>query len=194
MANKFNKDYYQRFYLDPVTRAMSPTEAKNLAHFIAAYARHIELPVKTILDIGCGTGQILTMLQQQFPTAKITGVEFSDYLCKSMGWQQGSVVEYKSKQPFDLVVCSDVLPYLKKKMCKTAIANLTKLTGGALYLGILTEEDMEICDRDRTDLDQYIRPVSWYRKQLDPHFTNIGGGLFVKKDLNLALWQLDILK
>jgi 2-polyprenyl-3-methyl-5-hydroxy-6-metoxy-1,4-benzoquinol methylase len=187
----FDAAYYERFYLNPGTRATSPAAVSRQVDFIRAYLNHLELPVRRILDVGCGIGTTLEALADAYPAASRQGVEYSDYLCETYGWQPGSVVTYKNKTPFDLVVCNDVIPYLTDRTCARAINNLARLCRGALFLGALTEEDYDICDQLRTDDVQYLRSTEWYQARLERHFVNVGGGLFLKKPLSVTVWHLD---
>ncbi|MCZ6618680.1 MAG: class I SAM-dependent methyltransferase [Gammaproteobacteria bacterium] len=191
MRSTFDKAYYDRFYRNPRTRVFTPAVARRQAEFIASYLKHLEIGVRSILDIGCGVGTILKTLQKQFPRARTEGVEASGYLCRRYGWVEGSVVDYRADCPFDLVVCNDVLGYLDDKTCTRALANLAELTASVLFLGVLSREDYEICDQNRTDPQQWMRPVAWYRRRLSRHFVNVGGGLFVKKPPNITIWHLD---
>jgi 2-polyprenyl-3-methyl-5-hydroxy-6-metoxy-1,4-benzoquinol methylase len=191
MRQDFDKAYYDRFYRDPKTRAVTPAAARRQAAFIAAYLRHLELPANRILDVGCGVGMALRALGRQFPQAQIHGVEFSPYLCERYGWEPGSVVDYRATKPFDLVVCNDVLAYLETGACTAAIDNLARLCGGALFLGILTADDEDLYDPQRTDPRQHLRPAAWYRRRLQRHFVSVGGGLFLKRPLAVTVWTLD---
>ncbi len=105
----------------PITSASTTTrrtavttkiEARNRARLIAAHADYIGLPVKRILDAGCGTGMLRSTLLTQLKGATYTGMETSEYLCERYGWDHGLIQDYKSKKPFDLVVCYDVVQYL----------------------------------------------------------------------------------
>ena len=158
---------------------------------MAAYLRHLEMPVKSIIDAGCGIGTVLRALHREFPRAQATGLEVSDYLCKRYGWTRGSVVDYRPETAADLVVCNDVLGYLDRKNCESALKNLARMTGGALFLGALTKEDLEICDIERTDVTQIARAAAWYRNRLARYFVNVGGGLYLRKPLRVTVWNLD---
>ena len=186
----FDAAYYDRFYRDPATRATSPDEQRLQAEFIAAYLRYLDLQINTITDIGCGLGTLLHELGHAFPNARCTGVEFSAYLCETHGWVNSSILDYDAA-PQDLVVCNDVLGYLDDSACKKAMRKLAKLTDQVLYLSVLTEEDLDICDTRHTDMRQIVRPHAWYRQQLNKHFVGAGGGLFLKKPLHAAIWQLE---
>jgi hypothetical protein len=119
-------------------------------------------------------------------------VEWSEYLCAQLGWVHGSVVDFASRHPFDLVVCHDVLQYLTHADAERAIDNLGRLSRGALYLGVLSREDWERnCDRERTDEEVVLRSARWYRRRLARHFVNAGGGLFLKHDAPVVLWSLE---
>ena len=190
---RFDARYYERYYRNPRTRATTPQAVKRQAAFVAGYVRHLEIPVRRVLDIGCGLGWMLGALENEFPKARCTGVEYSSHLCRKNGWTQGSVTTFTARAPYDLVVCHDVLPSLDDKQCRAAIANLARLCRGALYLGVLTAEDWDHCDRARTDPDVHLRPAKWYARLLAKDFQSVGGGVFVKKPLAVTLWSLETL-
>ena len=191
MREEFDKTYYDRFYANPRTRAVSPADARRQATFISGYLRYLEVPVRRILDIGCGLGHSLAALGEQYPSARTLGVEYSEYLCNRYDWVQGSVVDYTNTHPFDLVVCNDVLAYLTDKECRVALTNLAGLTKSAAFLGIFTKEDWALCDQARTDHQQYLRSKQWYQRHLREHFVNVGGGIYLKKPLEYPVWTLD---
>lgn len=191
MQQRFDKTYYDRFYRNPATRAVTPAGARRQAAFVAACLRHLQLPVRRILDVGCGVGTTLRALGREFPRATLLGVEVSDYLCERYGWTRGSVVDFHSPRPFDLVVCHDVLAYLDERSCSRAIENLGRLCRGALYLGVLTADDAELYDPRRTDPHQHLRPAAWYRRRLERQFIAVGGGLHVHRDADVVLWALE---
>lgn len=191
MRQRFDKAYYDRYYRNPRTRAVTPAAARRQAAFIAAYLRHLEVPVRRILDLGCGVGTTLRALGREFPRATTHGVEFSEYLCDRYGWERGTVEEYCSATPYDLVVCNDVLAYLDAAACGRAIANLATLCRGAAFLGIVTADDSGAFDPRRTDRQQHLRPAAWYRRRLARHFVNVGGGLHLRQPPDVVVWALD---
>jgi len=191
VSERFDKAYYDRFYRNPETRAANPATSRRQAAFLAAYLRHLDIPVRRILDIGCGTGATLRALGKEYPKAVTQGVEISKYLCKRYGWQQGSVIDYQADLPFDLVVCHDVLTCMDQTDCARAIANLAQLSRAAVCLGILTADDADVYDPNRTDPDQYLRPATWYRSRLGRHFVNVGGGLYLKRPPDVAIWTME---
>ena len=189
--SRFDAAYYRRFYLNPTTRAATVNDAKHQAAFICAYLRYLGVPVRRVLDLGCGLGRTLRAISREFPTATCVGVEYSDYLCARYGWTPGSALDYRARVPFDLVVCNDVLPSLDTGDCAIALRNLAKLSRGALFLGAITAEDWDLADKKRTDRNIHLRPASWYRRRLARHFEAVGGGLYLKKPRSVVIWALD---
>jgi len=188
---RFDARYYRRFYQNPRTRAGTPHSARRQAEFICAYLSFLEIPVRRVLDVGCGLGRTLRAVQQTLPRARCVGVELSPYLIARYGWEEGSVVDYRVRTPFDLVICNDVLPSLDDADCARAIANLARLTRGALFLGALTTEDWRRADRRRTDRQVLLRTARWYRTRLARHFVAMGGGVFLRKPPAATLWALE---
>jgi len=189
---RFDASFYRRFYLDPRTRVVTRAEMARRADLVAAFVRHGELRVRTILDVGCGLGLMRAALRRHFPRARYTGLEPSPYLCERYGWQQGSAADFESPRPFDLVICYDVLQYLTAREAAAALRNLAELCAGVLHFGVLTREDWELyCDRTNTDRDVHIRPADWYRRRLARDFINAGSGMFVRRGAPVHLWELD---
>ena len=101
------------------------------------------------------------------------------------------MVDYTPTANPDLVVCNDVLGYLDDEDAETALKRLSSYTVSALYLGVLTTEDLALCDSSRTDGNQITRPAAWYQDRLTDDFLNLGGGLFLKKTTDVTVWHLE---
>jgi SAM-dependent methyltransferase len=188
----FDRDYYQRFYFNPRTAVTSRAEMRARARLIAACVQYVGLPVARILDAGCGVGLLRAPLKRSLRSVEYVGLEFSEYLCRRYGWRQGSIESLRTRERFDLVICYDVLQYLSAAQARRAIANLARVCRGALYFGALTSEDWrDNCDQTRTDRIPGLRPGAWYRRELSRAFRPMGCGMWLKRDLNLTLWDLD---
>ncbi len=189
---RFDRDYYRRYYLNPRTAVISRAEMRARARLIAAYALHIGLPVRRILDAGCGTGAMRSTLLRRLPRSIYVGLETSEYLCRRFGWEQGLIEAYQAQAPFDLVVCYDVLQYLDDKRAGAALANFARLCRGVLYCTVLTRQDwLHNCDRKRTDANVYLRAGAWYRARLRRGFREIGAGFWVRRGAPLTIWELE---
>lgn len=188
----FDRAYYQRYYFDPRTAVTNQREMRARARLIAAYCDHVNLPVRRILDAGCGTGLLRGPLRRALPKATYTGLEASDYLCKRYGWQHDTIEAYRPAQPYDLVICYDVLQYLDLASARRALANFARLCRGVLYFTALTSFDWEHnCDRTRTDRHVHLRSARWYRSQLRQSFNEAGAGFWVRRGAPLTMWELE---
>ena len=189
----FDEAYYQRYYYDPRTRVVDPEHARRLGDFVASYLAHLHLPVRRVLDMGCGIGLWRETVARHFPAARYQGVEYSDYLCQRYGWERGSVVDYSASEPFDLVLCQGVLPYLSPPDLQRALANLGRLSRGALYLEAVTREDYErdVIDEELTDGRQFRHRVALYRRGLREHMRELGGGLWLSRQAEVPLFALE---
>jgi SAM-dependent methyltransferase len=188
----FGREYYQRYYHDPRTAVTSRSEMRARARLIAAGCEHLGLPVRRILEAGCGTGLLRAQLKRLMPRAQYVALEASEYLCQRYGWQQGRIEDFRARTPFDLVACYDVLQYLDGAAAAGALANFARLCRGALYFSALTRHDFEHnCDLRRTDPDVHLRSARWYRALLTPRFREAGLGLWIRRGAPLTLWELE---
>ena len=178
-AERFDAAYYRRFYGDPRTRVADRASTDRLVTFVVAYVRFLGLPLRHVLDLGCGHGLWRAALRRRAPRARYHGVEVSAWLCRRFGWQRGSAVDYAPGHTFDLVVCQGVLQYLDDRGAAAAIDNLGRLARAALYVEALTDGDVN------------LRPLDWYRRRLARSFVALGGGLFVRRDAGIATFELE---
>ena len=188
----FDAAFYKRYYVDRKTRVASRADALQLGRFVCAYAAYLGFTVSRVLDAGCGLGHFRVPVREFFPRARYVGLETSDYLCRRFGWMQASIAGYAPKEGFDLLLCHDVLQYLDDRSAVRALANLGRLSRGALYFSVLTAEDWRRnADRARTDSGVRLRPAAWYKARLLRHFRPVGGGLLVRRGYDPLLWELE---
>lgn len=196
-SEPFDAGYYERFYGDPATRVSDQREARRLAGFVHGYLTYLQVPIRSILDVGCGVGHWRRACARLWPKASYTGVEYSTYLCEKLGWHRGSVATLEpetelGRSSFDLVICQGVMQYLDDATASAAIANLAEWTDGALYLEALTRRDWEQnCDQTVTDGDVHLRSAAFYRRRLAKHFQDCGGGVFCARRAGVALFELE---
>jgi predicted TPR repeat methyltransferase len=190
--DRFGAEYFRKYYVNPKTRVVTAAEMRARATLILAILRQAQIPVRRILDAGCGIGLLRAPFADLAPRARYTGLEYSEYLCAKYGWRQGSIADYVALKPYDLVVCYDVLQYLTDRDAAAAIANLARLSQAAVYVSALTREDWRHnCDRSRTDRAVHLRPAIWYRRRLQRGFRYLGFGVWLRKDVTAILWELE---
>ncbi len=192
MRTGFGAEYFRKFYRNPKTRVVTAGEMRTRATLIATILRQAQIPVRRILDAGCGIGLLQGPFAELLPRARYTGLEFSEYLCAEYGWTHGSVADHSVATPYDLVICYDVLQYLPDREAGRAIANLARLSRAALYFSALTSEDWrDNCDRSRTDRAVHLRSGGWYRRRLRRAFRHIGFGVWVRRNVTVILWDME---
>lgn len=190
--DNFTAAYFRKFYLTAATRVVTAAEMRSRAALISSILRQCQIPVRNILDAGCGIGLLRKPFKEFMPRARYVGLETSPYLCDRFHWVRGSVVDFEPRSPFDLVVCYDVLQYLPDAPAARAIANLSLLSRAALYVSALTTEDWrENCDRSRTDRAVHLRTGTWYRRRLSKFFRYVGFGVWIRKNVTAVLWEME---
>ena len=190
--NRFDAGFYQRFYANPRTRVTTRREMESRATAVAAWVAYLDLPVKRILDAGCGLGWMRKPLLRAFPEATYTGLEVSDHLCEQLGWINESLADFHPRGRFDLVICYDVLQYLPPREAQRAMLNLARLCRGALYFHAPTNEDWQRnADISVSDASIHLREGEWYRKRLARDFHALGFGMHIRDDVPFAQWELE---
>src|SRR5260370_23499170 len=139
-SEPFDSAYFRKYYFNAATRVTTAADMRGRAQLIAAVLRHAGIPVRSILDAGCGIGLLRKAFAAALPRARYKGLEASDYLCTRYRWTKGSVVDFAPRSASDLVVCYDVLQYLDDRDAARAVANLAKLTPAAIYVSPLSRE------------------------------------------------------
>ncbi len=189
----FDEAYYQRYYFDKKTSGVDRGHVERLGAFVCSYLKYLRVPVRRVLDVGCGIGLWRDIIARHFPDAAFHGVEYSDYLCARYGWERGSVVDYRSAEPFDLVICQGVLPYLSPADLKLALHNLGTLSRGALYVEAVAREDYErgTIDEALSDPRLFRHRAELYRRGLAQGFTELGGGVWLSRQAEVPLFELE---
>ena len=74
---------------------------------------------RTIVDLGCGTGNSSALLQQRWPTAALTGVDHSPEMLEQASmsglaatWQQADLANWQPDEPADLIFSNAALHWL----------------------------------------------------------------------------------
>jgi SAM-dependent methyltransferase len=191
-TRSFDARFYQRFYMNPRTRVTTREEMARRGGMVAALVKQLELPVKRILDAGCGLGWLREPLLEAFPGATYVGLEVSEHLCQQHGWIQKSLADYRPRGRFDLLICYDVMQYLSDREAAQAMTNMARLSRGALYFHAPTLEDWrDNADRSVSDGDINLRSGDWYRTRLSRRFEHAGFGIHVRRGVPWGQWELE---
>ena len=188
--SQFDAKYFERFYGKHPVRTMS--EVGHLAIAVHEMVTWWNGKIRSVLEVGAGLGDWSNWYRDVHPTVRVVSVDVSEHACKKYGHEQRDIATWRPRAAFDLVICMDVLQYLDDRAATSALRNLTAATRTVLYFDALTAHDARhTVERSATDLDAYLRPGSWYRERLSRGFVQVGGGLWVRKDAQLVLHELE---
>lgn len=163
----FDRSYFDKWYRSRAKVRTRTDLARRAALAVAVAEFVLERPVRRILDIGCGEGEWGTALLAQRPRAQYVGIDPSEYAVQRYGGRRnirigtfGELARVPDLDRFDLVVCADVLHYLKPREIERGARDLAdRLNGVALLQAYVLGDELV---GDLTGLVR--RPVGWYRR------------------------------
>lgn len=122
----------------------------DLSLYDDTYQKFCELiskPDASVLEIGCGPGNITRHMLEAYPKLKILATDISsnmlDLAQKNNPSIETKVMDCRNiallKDSFDAVVCGFTIPYLSKVDCSSLIAEISRLLtpSGVLYLSFV---------------------------------------------------------
>jgi SAM-dependent methyltransferase len=110
----------------------------------------LQRPVRTVLDVGCGEAPWRSAVKHLRPGVRYVGVDSSEYVISRFGKRRnirfgtfGALAAISSdlRGPFDLIVCCDVLQYVRPRELGSGLRSIASLLCGAAYLEAYTTED-----------------------------------------------------
>lgn len=138
-----------------------------MALSVAVAESVLDRPLETVLDVGCGEGRWQPVLRGLRPEATYLGLDSSAYTVHRFGAERnlmrgsfGDLDLHAFEDPFDLVVCADVLHYVADEEILAGIETLADLVGGAAVIEVFTSADPVFGDREGF----HLRRPEWYRR------------------------------
>src|SRR3546814_3049699 len=177
MSKQYDADYFQRWYRSGGIGGRQRL-ARKVALAVATAEYHLERPLRTVLDIGCGEGAWRAPLLKLRPDIQYLGFDGSEYAARRYGRsrgvhlaQFGEFAQLRPCPPADLLVCSDVLHYLSRRELDRGLPGVAGLCGGVAFLETFTRPDH--AEGDEHAFRQ--RPARFYRKRFEAlGFTQLG--------------------
>ena len=174
---QYDRDYFDRWYRRGGIGDRARL-ARKVAVAVAVAEYHLERPLRTVLDVGCGEGAWRAPLLRLRPKARYLGFDASDYAIERYGPARnlrfarfGDFALLRPCPPVDLLVCSDVLHYLPTRELDRGLPGLAELCGGVAFLETFAREDRAEGDEH----DFQARPARFYRTRFERlGFTPLG--------------------
>lgn len=193
----YDQAYFDRWYRDPRWRAGSRGGLKRKVAMVVAMAEyHLGHEVRNVLDVGCGEALWRAPLRRLRPDIDYLGLDASEYAVARHGRRRnirlarfGQLGELRFEQPFDLIVCSDVLHYVGAKEVREGLSGFAELLRGMAYVELYTRND-----RVDGDTESFIRrSAAWYRKVFrDSGLTACGSHCYLSQDVMRGACALEV--
>ncbi len=167
MDKAYDHEYFDRWYRQ--SGLNSPARlARKVALAVACAEYHLERPIRSVLDIGCGEGRWRAPLLKLRPDIDYIGFDSSEYVIAKFGRQRNlhyaRFADFRYLRPcapVDLLICCDVLHYLDAREIGRGLPGLAELTAGIAYLETYCQGDEILGDQHNLQL----RPARWYRQR-----------------------------
>jgi len=163
----YDRAYFDRWYRRAGIGGTQRLRRK-VALAVAMAEYHLERPIRTVLDIGCGEGVWRAPLLALRPKAKYIGFDNSEYAIRRYGAKRGlhfarfaDFAQLRPCPPVDLLVCSDVLHYLPTREIDRGLPGLAELCAGVAFLETFARED----ETEGDAIGFQARPADFYRKR-----------------------------
>ncbi len=138
LAHKYNTLWVQKYSLGPTRR-----EVKKLV--LPYLAEH---PACRILEIGCGTGQLIKEISENYPDVNYLGIDVAKNMVeiakssnsgKNMEFLVCPVEEFATGEQYDLILCTHAFPYFPDKAAVVQkMADLCKPQGQIILVSSST--------------------------------------------------------
>jgi SAM-dependent methyltransferase len=169
----YDRAYYRKWYQDPETRIASRAGlARKVALAVAAAEFMLARPIESVLDVGCGEGSWRAPLRKLRPRATYLGVDSSDYVVERYGAsrniRRGDFGRLRALDleagSFDLIVCADVVQYIRDDDLRRGLREIRRLARGVVYIETFAAEDAMEGDRDGW-IDRPARVISRFFRE-----------------------------
>ncbi len=145
----YDQAYFDRWYRGRGSAVGGKGPLRRKVAVAVAVAEFVlDRPLRSVLDVGCGEGRWQPVLHRLRPEAVYLGIDSSRYAVERYGAARniryGTFAEldlHVFEEPFDLVVCSDVLHYLDRREIVAGLPALAELTDGVAFLEVFTRSD-----------------------------------------------------
>ncbi len=168
MTKQYDRAYFDRWYRDGGIGGTARL-ARKVALAVATAEYHLERPIRSVLDLGCGEGAWRAPLRKLRPRVQYLGFDASEYAIARHGRTRnlrlarfGDFATLRPCAPVDLLVCSDVLHYLPTRELERGLPALADLCGGVAFIEVFARED----ETEGDDHEFQPRPAAFYRRRL----------------------------
>lgn len=196
----YDEAYFRKWYRDPKKRLVRRSGVARKVAMAVGVAEHLlGRRIASVLDVGCGEGAWFPLLRALRPRVGYLGLDTSDYAVRRFGRARnlrkgswGELSELRFDDPFDLVVCSDTLHYVRTSELVKGLEVLPELLAGVAYLDFLSADD-DLDTGIEGDLVGFkMRPAAWYRRRFrEAGLVECGLGFWTGSELATKLTAVE---
>ncbi|NLA13285.1 MAG: methyltransferase domain-containing protein [Tissierellia bacterium] len=138
-ADKYDKLWVQKYSLKPTRN-----------YIVKALSKYIKNDGIKVLDLGCGTGELIFELTNKFNNLEVTGIDFSEKMIEiskkrnpsAKHLQMDASELYILDSKYDIIVCTHSMPYYKEP--KNVFKHLNNLLSdeGKLFVGFASGDSI----------------------------------------------------
>ena len=138
-ADKYDKLWVQKYSLKPTRN-----------YIVKALSKYIKNDGIKVLDLGCGTGELIFELTNKFNNLEVTGIDFSEKMLEISKKRNPSAKHLKMDaselnvldSKYDIIVCTHSMPYYKEP--KNVFKHLNNLLSdeGKLLIGFASGDSI----------------------------------------------------
>ncbi|GAB1408207.1 class I SAM-dependent methyltransferase [Thermomonas brevis] len=168
MTKTYDRAYFDRWYRSGGIGGAARL-ARKVALAVATAEYHLERPIRSVIDIGCGEGAWRAPLLRLRPALAYIGFDASEYAIARYGRRRNLHLarfadfgHLRPCPPADLLICSDILHYLPTRELDRGLPALADLCGGVAFVEMFVRGDDAVGDEDQF----HQRPAAFYRKRL----------------------------
>ncbi len=192
----YDRAYFEHWYRrSEVGVGADDFVARKVRLAVAATEYLLGRPIARVLDVGCGEAPWRAQLRRLRPGVAYEGVDSSLYAVERYGRTRnirlgtvGDLGTLGLRGRFDLVVCSDVLHYVRTPEVRAGLAAMHRLCDGLAFIEMFTNADRIEGDHDAL---QDRSPAAYHRMLAEAGFTPVGLHLYACRRVARGLTSLE---
>jgi SAM-dependent methyltransferase len=145
----YDAAYFSKWYHNPRTRVHSADSVRRKVRMVVSIAEYfLRREIRSVLDIGAGEGVWRGEIRKFRPRVRYVGIDPSEYVVARYGKRRnirlGSFEELPEMPlggPYDLIVCADVLQYVRTRAVERGVRHIASVLNGVAFLESYTTGD-----------------------------------------------------
>lgn len=155
MGKRYDRRYFDHWYRGGNAAGGKALLQRKVALAVAMAEYYLGRPLRRVLDVGCGEGAWRAPLLALRPRLEYLGVDASTYAIARHGARRnlrlarfGDLQSLRWQAPVDLLVCADVLHYVRGDELRRGLSGFAELCSGMAWIEVFCRGDAIDGDRN----------------------------------------------